>query len=228
MPPPVDPAGGMIVRMARGRRPLPDEIKALKGNPGKRRLASLDKAKAKPAAKAKPRRSKGKAAPAKPPAATQIQVPDFLTGKREKALFMKVVDDYLQRRVARPPDLTAYARWAHYLDRWIICKETLQGKSTFFKSESKHGALLRRHPLFKDQLDIERVLQSLEDRLGLNPAARQNIIRGLASLPPALGDLFNDDPDAASDEPEAPTTEQIDAPPADSPLAFLQTAGKPH
>lgn len=194
--------------MTRGRRPIPDEIKELKGNPGKRRL-SLDKA-----------RGKSDAAP-KPAAA--LQIPEFLSGVREREIFRRVVEDYLQRRVARAPDLTAYGRWAHYLDRWIICKETLQGKATYFKSESKHGTLLRRHPVFKDQLDLERVLQSLEDRLGLNPVARQNIMKGLAALPPALGDLFGDEP-PPTDSPREP--EQAPQAPVESPLAFLQRPGQ--
>lgn len=192
--------------MPRGRKAQPDQIKELRGNPGKRRLA-LDKARG-------GRRSSPEMAEKQP----ALQMPSFLTGERERGIFRTVVEDYLQRRVARPVDLTAYARWAHYVDRWITCKETLDGKSTFFKSESKHGTLLRRHPLFKDQLDLERVLQSLEDRLGLNPVARQNIIRGLAALPPALGDLFGDEkPEAkveGDEEPEAPA-------PVESPLNFL-------
>lgn len=197
--------------MARGRRPVPDEIQALKGNPRKRRLSLKS---------ARGDAPKSELQPAKPPVLT---IPDFLTGERERAIFRNVVEDYLQRRVARPPDLTAYARWAHYLDRWIICKEALDGKATFFTSESRHGKLLRRHPLFKDQLDMERVLQSLEDRLGLNPVARQNIIRGLAALPPALGDLFGDEKPPAEAAPDAPELPEV---PAESPLNFLHGSSR--
>lgn len=162
--------------MTRGRKPQSDEMKAAKGNPGRRKLQGADQAK--PAEQLK-----------------KVDIPEFLVAPRERELFRRVIEDYVLRRIARKPDLTAYARWAHYVHRWILCKETLEGKATWYKTESNHGEMLRRHPMFKDQLDLERVLQSLEDRLGLNPVARQNIVRGLAAVPPAMQGLFADEPE---------------------------------
>jgi phage terminase small subunit len=202
--------------MPRGRHAQPDEIKALRGNPGRRRLAL----------KGKPDAADRTAVAPK----AVLTIPEFLTHDREKTIFRSVVEDYLQRRVARAPDLTAYARWAAYLHRWIGCKEQLGDKATWFKSTSKHGDLLRRHPLFKDMLDLERVMQSLEDRLGLNPVARQNIIRGLSTMPAALGGLFGDEPPHEDDKPpaeEMPDGASIDEIPV-TPLGFLHQAGKPH
>lgn len=186
----------------RGRRKQPAEINEMKGNPGKRAATFKRTLNADVAA------NEGK--PVGP-----SQVPDFLKAPREQQLFRRVVDDYLQRRVARKTDFMAYARYAAWLHRWILCAEQLHNKATFFKSESKWGTLLRRHPLFKDMLDIERVLQSLEDRLGLNPVARQNIMRGLSALPPALGGLFGDDPPA----PGTPAEEAAKPQPGDDPPA---------
>lgn len=197
--------------MSRGRRAQPDAVKALKGNPGKRKLALTRAGKSDRGAKH-----------------VAIQPPEFLTAERERVIFTRVVDDYLQRRVARAPDLTAYARWASYVHRWISCKEQLDGKATWFKSTSKHGDLLRRHPLFKDMLDLERVMQSLEDRLGLNPIARQNIIKGLSAMPAALGGLFGEEQPAGEDKPQPDDPSPEQQPPAISPLGFLQSAGKPH
>lgn len=197
--------------MARGRRALPDEVKALKGNPGKRRLALKS--------------ATGDAAKVEAPR-VNLAIPEFLTHEREREIFRKIVDEYLQRRIARASDLPVYARWASYVHRWIDCKEQLEGKPTWFESKSKHGDLLRRHPVFKDMLDLERVLQSLEDRLGLNPVARQNIIRGLSAMPAALGGLFGDEA-ADKSKPDASDVPADTAPPA-SPLGFLQSAGKPH
>lgn len=200
--------------MPRGRRAIPDEVKALKGNPGKRRMALKSVS--------------GDAAVKSDAPRVALAIPEFLTQDREREIFRKIVDDYMQRRIARGPDLTAYARWASYVHRWISCKEDLEGKPTWFKSSSKHGDLLRRHPIFKDMLDIERVLQSLEDRLGLNPTARQNIIRGLSAMPAALGGLFGDEQPPESDKPEVSAGAALEGPPPLSPLGFLQSAGKPH
>ena len=153
--------------MPRGRRPLPDELKALKGNPGKRRLKLSDHAQDRSAL---------------PVSRAELKIPEFLTGAREREIFRRAVEDYLQRRIARAQDLTAYARWATYLAMWIESKEKLKGEETYFTSTLKHGQQLRRHPLFRDMLDLERVMQSLEDRLGLNPVARQAIVRGLNAM----------------------------------------------
>jgi P27 family predicted phage terminase small subunit len=166
--------------VARGRRAQPDELKALKGNPGKRRLPSSAR-----------RAVRGSA-----PSAVSI-MPGFLTQEREKELFTRVIDEYLQRRIARPSDANAYARYCSWLHRWWTCKESLDGKTTWYESNSLHGKLARRHPLFKDMIDIERVLESLEDRLGLNVVSRQGIVRGLAAMPAALGGLFGDEPNPA-------------------------------
>src|SRR5579884_3616481 len=163
----------------RGRRQKPDELKRLAGNPGKRKLAADD--------------SLAAAAPA--PDQAPIETPDFLTHARERVIFERVVVEYLRRRIARRQDVIAYARWAHYVHRWIKCKETLGDGDTWYETKSRHGDMLRMHPMAKEQVQLERMLQSLEDRLGLNPVARQNVLRGLAALPAPLGGLFDDKPD---------------------------------
>lgn len=198
--------------MSRGRHAQPDAVKALKGNPGKRKLA-LDNA--------------GKEDSRARPALAAVTAPEFLTHDREKAIFTKIIEDYLQRRIARPVDITAYGRWASYVHRWVGCKEQLDGKATWYKIASNHGERLARHPMFKDMLDLERVLQSLEDRLGLNPAARQNILRGLAAMPAAMGGFFGEEPPHPDEKPasEIPDGDPPTAPPL-SPLGYLQNAGK--
>lgn len=170
--------------MPRGRRAQPEEIKKLKGNPGKRKLFT------------------GGGRRGSLLSAAQI-APGFLTKDREKELFRRVIDEYLQRRIARASDANAYARYAVYLNRWWICKEALDDTSTVYQSESLHGKLYRDHPLFRQMLHVERVLMALEDRLGLNVVSRQSIIRGLAAVPPSFGDLFGDKPKDET-KPEAP------------------------
>lgn len=189
-------------------------MKALKGNPRKQKLelkAAVDGA-------------SDKAAAPRPP--SKIDVPSFLTSRRSKEIFGRVIDDYIQNRIARGPDLIAYGRWAYYVDRWIDVKEKLERKPLIYETKSKHGKLIRKHPHFQAMGDLERMLQSLEDRLGLNPVSRQNYLRGLAALPHSLGDLFGDD--QGSEKPTAPATGSTeDAAQSNEPLGFLQRAATP-
>src|SRR5665213_1758103 len=107
--------------MSRGRRAQPDAVKALKGNPGKRKLALNDAGKEDSHARSTP---------------AAVLPPEFLTHDREKSIFTKIVTDYLQRRIARPVDITAYGRWAAYVHKWVSCKEQLDGKATWYKIAS--------------------------------------------------------------------------------------------
>lgn len=173
-------------------------MKALRGNPGKKPIP-MDYA------------SIENVVPFARPVA--LEYPEFLTEDRERHIFRLVIEDYLQRRVARKPDFWSFGRWAHYMHRWICCKEQLEGKATWFQYETAAGKQIRRHPLFRDMLDMEHELHALEGDLGLNPAARHNILRGLTTMPAALaGDIFTDEGKSK--------VEMIDAPPI-SPLGFL-------
>jgi Phage terminase, small subunit len=193
--------------MGRGRKPIPPHVKALRGNPGKRPIPTdfpvIENL-----------------IPFPRPAV--LEFPEFLSHERERHIFKLIIEDYLQRRVARAPDFHAFGRWSHYMHRWICCKEQLEGKATWFQYETAAGKQIRRHPLFRDMLDIERMLESLEDRLGLNPAARQNILRGLTAMPAALGgDIFpGQDADGEAgviNEASSPATADATV----SPLGFL-------
>lgn len=196
-----------------GRRRKSDDLKALQGNPGKRKLVE--------AAGGADASEKTAAAPG------PIEPPDFLTHDREREIFNRVVGEYLRRRIAARADVIAYARWAHYVHRWIKCKETLGDGGTWYETKSKHGDMLRMHPMAKEQMQLERMLQSLEDRLGLNPVARQNILHGLRDLPAALGGLFDEppppkDPGKPAEETQAAVPTPLGA------LAMRPTASKPH
>jgi hypothetical protein len=159
-------------KMPRGRRPRPDALKALQGNPGKRPLFLEDRVA--PVTSA-------------PPALTTF--PDFLKHDRERELFKRVIEDYLHRRIARAADTNAYARWAVYMHRWMIAKESLDGIAhPSYQSPPGRGRWMRL-PSFGDLLDLERAITALEDRLGLNPTSRQTIVRGLSTLPVDIGGL---------------------------------------
>lgn len=180
--------------MARGRKALPDELKALKGNPGKRRL-NLDQT--------------------NETVAVKLAIPDFLTSKLEREIFKRASDLLGRVNFVRQTDVDGLARWAWYLSKWIGFKKQVDAKkaAVYYETASKHGKMLRTHPIFASLLQIERVMLTHEDRLGLNPASRQTIMRGIFSsvTDPSLFDKPGEKP-AATDA----------APKVESPLGFLQ------
>lgn len=159
--------------MTRGRRALPDEIKALKGNPGKRRLVLAQ--------------AEEKGGP--------IKAPAYVSTVDEKRIFARVADELARVRFIKASDADVLGRWAVYLAKWVSIKKRLQGKKAdvFYETASKHGKMLRVHPLFASLFKIEQHLMALEDRIGLNPSSRQAILRGIINAPniPA-GGMFED------------------------------------
>lgn len=138
-----------------------------------------------------------------------VEIPDWLTSNGARQIFRKVVEDYLQRRIIRAPDFIVAARWAHYLDRWIAAKD---------------GPLT---PL----VEMERMMRPLEDRLGLSPAARQDILRGLAAMPGAIGEMLATEKPSGGSPPVGETAglptalelpSSADFASAVSPLGFLK------
>jgi P27 family predicted phage terminase small subunit len=186
----------------RGRRPLPAEVKAIKGNPGKRRLALGHSGKL----SAKP---------------IKVKAPEWLNDA-ERKIFTEVVDNYLPRGTVRTVDAGAIGRYVVYFSRWLQCKQWLEGRLTWTKSKSKDGEMLRRHPAAKDLFDYEDKLLKLEDRIGLNPAARQSILRGLAAVPPALGGVLSEDKPKDEEE-TTPASAEQDVVADEGPLGYLQS-----
>lgn len=172
--------------MARGRKALPDEIKALKGNPGKRRL-NLDQT--------------------NESVAVKLAMPAFLTSKLEREIFKRASDLLGRVNFVRQTDVDGLARWCWYLSKWIGFKKQVDAKkaAVYYETKSKHGKMLRTHPIFASLLQIERVMLTHEDRLGLNPASRQTIMRGIFSsvTDPSLFDKKPSETPTGTEAPEA-------------------------
>jgi phage terminase small subunit len=199
--------------MTRGRKALPDEIKALKGNPGKRRLYLSSE--------------QGEEAGG-------LTAPDFVSRQLEKLIFARAAELLSAARFVRRTDTFSLGRWAVYMAQWVEIKRRLNRRSSkniaeteikadvYYETKSRHGTMLRVHPLWASLYKIEQVLMSHEDRLGLNPSARQAIVRGLINAPqlPAA-DLFAD----GAEKPAAPEKPQEPAGDSLGPLGFLT---RPH
>jgi hypothetical protein len=163
----------------RGPKPTPPEIKALKGNPGKRRLA-LDAA-------------RGVA----PHPHLVAEPPSYLEKAERDAFTMALAS--LPANVARASDVNAVARWACWLNIWV------QAKRKLARNKAKPDRFDH-----KRMSDAEQHLTRLEDRLGLNIAARNSIVQRLIQLPGV---------------PVVIEAEPVPEPDDESPLGFLQRKG---
>lgn len=194
--------------MARGRRAKSPEVKALLGNPGKRKLALKNIGK-----------------PALPPKRLSVEPPAYLTQDGEREAFRMVLES-LPANVARASDVHAFARWATWLNIWVTSKLRLDGMEHHYQSESKHGKFLREHPLSKKMDKAEAHLVTLEDRLCLNIVSRNNIIHRLFQMPgPHPGGMFDEEIPG-----EKPASEETPPPVPVSPLGWMQhdRTGKPN
>ncbi len=173
-----------------GRPAKPTALKRAQGNPGKRKLPE------------EPR----EAAEVEEPA-PKLATPDFLSkpaGVRWRALAPE-----LQRmKFLTATDRDAFARYCEHLaDFWAMTR-TLRKEGRVYWSKSAHGKFRRRHPLCEERRRTELTLQALEDRFGLNPRARYQILQALMNHPssPRLP-LEGDDaaqPDEAPARPNSP------------------------
>lgn len=146
-----------------GRRPDPAGLQELKGNPGKRRKAA-----------------------ALPPAqAGTIAPPAKLTGA-SRDVWERLAPELVRMNFLRQTDAQAFARWCDAVVRYWKVSEELRKTGETYTSTSAHGELQRINPLFVVEERLAKRLESLEDRFGLNPAARQTIMLRLSQTQPQL------------------------------------------
>jgi P27 family predicted phage terminase small subunit len=156
----------------KGRRPEPAALQDAKGNPGRRRRASI----------------------VAPPASTwDVKAPVKLTGDAAR-VWAHLAPELERMKFLRPTDAQAFARYcrdvAHY---WDVTQRLDEAGDTYV-SESVHGRMLRINPHFVIQERLGRRLQEAEDRFGLSPAARQSIMLRLAQQLPSQPNLPNTAP----------------------------------
>jgi hypothetical protein len=190
----------------RGPRPQSDELKSLRGNPGLRALNLADPANA---AVGVPGTLVG-AGPV-----TTAAIPEFVNRPGEKAAFKLIVEGYLQLRIARAEDLNGYGRYAVYLNFWREAKELSVKTGAHLGTEGTRG-------LRRSIVELEGMMRQLEDRLGLNALARQQIIRSLPTLatPTRLEDPASVPPEAEAAASHQESPSRPDGIP-ESPLGFL-------
>ena len=121
-------------------------------------------------------------------------------------------------RLLRATDEQAFARYCRNFDRWVKLRDQLDRRGYTYDAETTTGGKLRRaDPNFLIADRLERQLLATEDRFGLNPAERQRIIAARANAPG--GDLFDAPAPARADDPAASPAAPAD--PIDAPVGFL-------
>lgn len=78
-------------------------------------------------------------------------------------------------------DQNALARYCEALADYVDVTRNLDAQGHVYTSKSNHGELLRISPYFMVQERIVKRLQDLEDRFGLTPASRQQIMSRMAA-----------------------------------------------
>jgi P27 family predicted phage terminase small subunit len=76
-------------------------------------------------------------------------------------------------------DLLTFARYCDHTSRWLRIRDRVNARGESYTTESKHGSMDRINPDFAAMLRLESLMVQMEDRFGLSPAARQQILARL-------------------------------------------------
>ena len=184
--------------MPRGRKPDPPGLQAIKGDPRKQK-----------------RQTAGAHGSPDLGAGGSLKPLSKLTPAAQ-AVWRELGPELERLNFLRPTDRNAFARYCDAVVRYWDVSKSLRKEGQTYTSTSQHGELRRVNPLFLIEERLAKRLEGLEDRFGLTPATRQQIMARLASaqhtLPLGGGGGASDQP---PEPPEAP---------ADSPVGFLGAA----
>ena len=148
----------MVMGM-RGPAPKPAEVAEMQGNPGHRPLTRTSDA----------------------TPTIGLDAPDWLTGAGLD-IWSAIVPKLQTLRFVRDTDRHLLARYCDYLARWIALKGKVDQEGEAYETVSNHGQMMRQNPHFRAMLQVEEKLMAAEDRLGLSPSARQQLLRAMANV----------------------------------------------
>ncbi|SEE59975.1 phage terminase, small subunit, putative, P27 family [Rhizobiales bacterium GAS188] len=185
------------------------------GNPGKRRLPETT--------------------PALTAPASGIAPPTWLRDQVAHDVWASTAPDLTAVRLLAPVDRGAFGRYCQHFADWVAATRALEaeGMTQDVPLTGGNGSMKRMHPLVRIRDNAEKRLVELEDRFGLNPAARYALVTKMIQRPGAFGGLFGDramqdepapQPDAAlpPGEPSGPLAPQPQSPAPRGPLGFLR------
>jgi P27 family predicted phage terminase small subunit len=165
-----------------GRRAKPAEVAQAQGNPGHRKLAVT------PAAVPK----------------LGVEAPHWLA-KDARTIWAELVTVLGPLNFVKQTDVVAVARYADHLARYIrLSAEVSKKGGIAYETSTPHGTMQRLHPNFAALVRTESMLVTLEDRIGMSPAARQSLMTraaaGLGMSPPPEGGHGTAEQRAAANE----------------------------
>jgi P27 family predicted phage terminase small subunit len=167
--------------MKPGPKPTPAELAALKGNPGHRPIT---------------------------PSADVEQIaeaaPAWLKDASARRIWSNLMPMLRALRFVKATDEIAVGRYCIHLARFLMLNDKLskKGAGVSYTTVTPHGTMERLHPNFAAMMRTEEALVKLEDRIGLSPAARQQLMVRVAGagadLPaPGLTDPRNPRPQSS-------------------------------
>lgn len=149
--------------MARGRKPKPDAVKALEGNPGKRRRAT-DKAPPPSPAECGELVTVGivsLAVPA-PPAELSPEAADE---------WRRLAGDLVRLGLLRRLDMSAFEARCELYATWRRCNVTIRSQGATYT----HKGIVRQRPEIRLAQDCLRQIRQYDSEFGLTPAARARV-----------------------------------------------------
>lgn len=144
----------------RGPKPEPASVKLQKGNPGRRPVG------------ADPETVHADG--------NQILPPDYL---KDDALgiWWKLVPRLVALKLMTEADVMTFGRYCLNYARWLSLQKRLDDGGMFYEIETASGTVRRSDPAFAMADRLDKKMESVEDRFGLNPAERQRIFAARAA-----------------------------------------------
>ena len=145
--------------MAKGRPPKPAALKALAGNPGRRKLTRGDVVEAPDG---------------------DFEPPKSLT-RTEKKVWAEELPRMRAGGLLKAADFPVFRSYVEALTRYRAAKEVVDRDGMTYVSESKHGSMVRVRPEVGILEKAERMLSKLADQLAAGPKARISTTAQLAA-----------------------------------------------
>lgn len=189
--------------MTRGPRPQPAAIKRAKGNPSRRKIAE-------------PEQLPTEAAPADAIAPrSTLPAPKQLTAA-QREVWEAFVPELVGMRLMKATDIAAFGRYCAWTVKWNEAERRMRTAKLVTVTESEHVVMERMSKWLMVMVHIDKRLEAIEERFGMNPSARQRIFQQLANQNPQLplGGGAQAPADATKPAPAAaPTLPMTDASP---------------